>query len=256
MTARRAGASISASVAGALIALLASAALALASVTASLSRTSTAGLSLSITAPQTINYLGFTAPTGYVVQNVAGPAGSECVGQQNGGRFACVFPSAKSIKITFSTKPCLPASAGPSKLNVGNTNTGYKTTTNLAAPVDGSCKGSGPGSGGGGASFGIAGVRVVRGPAVIVSVKVPQAGSALRATLAAKLNGSRSTPATIASKLLTKLPAGTTKVRLALNNRGRTALKRHRRLTVTLKVTLTPSSGKTAVATRTLQLRS
>jgi hypothetical protein len=97
---------------------------------------------------------------------------------------------------------------------------------------------------------------VQRGSAVRGSVKISQAGVGgrlevdLLASGASPAKAGHSPQVRVGRLVRTSLYAGTTSFTVPLNAKGKAALRRHRRLTLTVKVTLTPLHGAVETVTR------
>jgi hypothetical protein len=86
-----------------------------------------------------------------------------------------------------------------------------------------------------------------RGRNVDVSLVVPSSGDHLDVYL---YTGAGRSLQTAGGKSLKHLPAGSLHFAVELNSRAWTALKKHHRLTLTLRVTVTPVSGKVMQASQ------
>jgi hypothetical protein len=88
------------------------------------------------------------------------------------------------------------------------------------------------------------------------SVKISQAGVGgrlevdLLASGASPAKAGHSPQVRVGRLVRTSLYAGTTSFAVPLNAKGKAALRRHRRLTLTVKITLTPVHGAAVTVTR------
>lgn len=73
------------------------------------------------------------------------------------------------------------------------------------------------------------------------------------ASLARSKRGAKQ--ATVGRLVRSSVPAGRASFSVALGARGKSALRRHHRLALTVKITLTPHMGKAAQLTRGVVLR-
>jgi hypothetical protein len=156
--------------------------------------------------------------------------------------------------------------------------TGTTTTAGTTTPPQTTSNGSGQATSGSGSSgqagsgssptapVSLAGNAVdvpsrQRGKTVHGSVDIPQSGTggrlevdliAARASLA---GSGRSAPVRVGRVARSNLASGMVRFAVPLNARGRSALARHRRLTLTVRILLTPLSGSPARSTRSVLLR-
>jgi hypothetical protein len=124
--------------------------------------------------------------------------------------------------------------------------------------VEGATTGTIPGSPleGGSRALKLAGSQ--RGPTVHGSIKVSQTGAGGRlevglfATTASLANAGRPAQVRVGRLVRVSLKAGSVSFSVPLNAKGKAALRRHRRLALTLKVTLAPTHGTAVTVTRGL----
>jgi hypothetical protein len=134
---------------------------------------------------------------------------------------------------------------------------GGGTTTSPSSPAGGSGSGAAPSSPlVGSASEAVKLARVQHGSSVRGSVKISQAGVGgrlevdLLASGASLAKAGHSPQVRVGRLVRSSLYAGTTSFTVPLNAKGKAALRRHRRLTLTVKVTLTPQHGAAVTVTR------
>jgi hypothetical protein len=103
---------------------------------------------------------------------------------------------------------------------------------------------------------------VQHGNSLVVGLTIDLAGSRVEVdvtALAAQASDARSRrklkPVVLARLVRKDIPAGRLKLTVPLNTIGRQALKRHRHLTLTVKITVIPPAGKPQTATHTVMLR-
>ena len=138
---------------------------------------------------------------------------------------------------------------------------GGGTTTSPTSPTGGSAPGAAPASPlVGSASEAIKLARTQHGSSVRGSVEISQAGVGgrlevdLRASGASPAKAGHSPQVRVGRLVRSSLYAGTTSFTVALNAKGKAALRRHRRLALTVKVTLTPLHGAAVTVTHVVVL--
>jgi hypothetical protein len=131
------------------------------------------------------------------------------------------------------------------------------TTTSPMSPAGGSGPGAAPSSPlVGSASEAIELARAQHGSSVRGSVKVSQAGVGgrlevdLLASGASRAKAGHSPQVRVGRLVRSSLYAGTTSFTVPLNAKGKAVLRRHRRLALTVKITLTPLHGVAVTVTR------
>jgi plastocyanin len=128
------------------------------------------------------------------------------------------------------------------------------TTTTTTSPTTPSEPGHGSPLEGGSRALELAGSQ--RGSTVHGSIKVSQAGSGGRlevglfAAEASLAKAGRSKQVRVGRLVRSSVKAGSVSFSVPLNARGRAALRRHRRLALTVKITLTPLHGAAVTLTR------
>jgi len=139
---------------------------------------------------------------------------------------------------------------------------GGDTTTSPLSPAGGSGSGAVPSSPlVGSASEAVKLARTQHGSSVRGSVKISQAGVGgrlevdLLASGASLAKAGRSPQVRVGRLVRSSLYAGTTSFTVSLNAKGKAALRRHRRLALTVKVILTPSHGAAVTVTRGVLMR-
>jgi hypothetical protein len=144
---------------------------------------------------------------------------------------------------TTPTTPTTPAGGG--------------TTTSPTGPAGGSGPGAAPGSPlEGSASEAVKLARAQHGSSVRGSVGISQAGAGGRlevglfAAGASLAKTGRSPQVGVGRLVRLSLKAGSMSFSVPLNAKGRAALRRHRRLALTVKITLTPQHGAAVTVTR------
>jgi plastocyanin len=134
---------------------------------------------------------------------------------------------------------------------------GGGTTTSPTSPAGGSGPGAAPSSplvGSASEAVKLAGTQ--HGSSVRGSIKISQAGVGgrlevdLLASGASPAKAGHSQQVRVGRLVRTSLYAGTTSLTVPLNAKGKAALRRHRRLTLTVKITLTPVHGAAVTVTR------
>jgi hypothetical protein len=140
---------------------------------------------------------------------------------------------------------------------------GGVTTISPPSPAGGSGSGAAPASPlVGSASEAIELARTQHGSSVHGSVKISQAGVGgqlevdLLASGASLAKAGHSPQARVGQLVRSSLYAGTTSFMVPLNAKGKAALRRHRRLALTVKITLTPQHGAAVTITRVVVVRS
>jgi len=138
---------------------------------------------------------------------------------------------------------------------------GGGTTTSPTSPTGGSAPGAAPASPlVGSASEAIKLARTQHGSSVRGSVEISQAGVGgrlevdLLASGASPAKAGHSPQVRVGRLVRSSLYAGTTSFTVALNAKGKAALRRHRRLALTVKVTLTPLHGAAVTVTHVVVL--
>jgi hypothetical protein len=136
------------------------------------------------------------------------------------------------------------------------------TTTSPPSSAGGSGSGAAPSSPlVGSASEAIRLARAQHGSSVRGSVEISQAGVGGRLEVdllasGASLAKAGHLPQVRVGRLLrSSLYAGTTSFKVPLSTKGKAALRRHRRLTLTVKITLTPLHGAAVTVTRVVVVR-
>jgi plastocyanin len=144
------------------------------------------------------------------------------------------------------TTPTTPTSPG-----------GGATTTSPPNPGGGSGSGAAPASPlAGSASEAVELARTQHGSSVRGSVAISQAGVGgrlevdLLASGASPAKAGRSPQVRVGRLVRSSLYAGTTSFTVPLNAKGKAALRRHRRLALMVKITLTPQHGAAVTVTR------
>jgi hypothetical protein len=134
-------------------------------------------------------------------------------------------------------------------------------TTTTPSPAGGSGPGAAPGSPlVGSPSEAIKLVRAQHGSSVRGSVKISQAGVGgrlevdLLASGASPAKAGHSPQVRVGRLVRSSLYAGTTSFTVPLNAKGKAALRRHRRLALTVKITVTPLHGAAVTATRVVAM--
>jgi len=134
---------------------------------------------------------------------------------------------------------------------------GGGTTTSPLSPAGGSGSGAAPGSPLlGSASESVKLARTQHGSSVRGSVEISQAGVGgrlevdLLASGASPARAGHSEQVRVGRLVRSSLYAGTTSFTVALSAKGKAALRRHRRLALTVKITLTPLRGAAVTVTR------
>jgi plastocyanin len=139
---------------------------------------------------------------------------------------------------------------------------GGGTTTSPTSPAGGSGPGAAPSSplvGSASEAVKLAGTQ--HGSSVRGSIKISQAGVGgrlevdLLASGASPAKAGHSQQVRVGRLVRTSLYAGTTSFTVPLNAKGKAALRRHRRLALTVKVTLTPPHGAAVTVTRRVVLQ-
>ena len=138
---------------------------------------------------------------------------------------------------------------------------GGGTTTSPTSPTGGSAPGAAPASPlVGSASEAIKLARTQHGSSVRGSVEISQAGVGgrlevdLLASGASPAKAGHSPQVRVGRLVRSSLYAGTTSFTVSLNAKGKAALRRHRRLALTVKVTLTPLHGAAVTVTHVVVL--
>jgi len=149
------------------------------------------------------------------------------------------------------TTPTMPTSPGG----------GGGTTTSPTGPAGGSGPGAAPGSPLlGSASEAVKLARTQHGSSVRGSVAISPAGVGgrlevdLLASGASPAKAGHSSQTRVGRLVRSSLYAGTTSFTVPLNAKGRAVLRRHHRLTLTVKITLTPAHGEATTVTRSMTL--
>ncbi len=139
---------------------------------------------------------------------------------------------------------------------------GGGTTTSPPSPAGGSDSGAAPSSPlVGSASEAVKLARAQHGSSVHGSLEISQAGVGgrlevdLLASGASLAKAGHSPRVRVGRLVRTSLYAGTTSFTVPLNAKGKAALRRHRRLALTVKVTLTPPHGAAVTVTRRVVLQ-
>ncbi len=134
-------------------------------------------------------------------------------------------------------------------------------TTSPPGPAGGSGSGAAPGSPlVGSSSEAVKLARVQHGSSVRGSVKISQAGVGgrleidLLASGASLAKAGHSPQARVGRLVRSSLYAGTTSFTVPLNAKGKAALRRHRRLALTVRIVLTPVHGAVVTVTKSLVL--
>ncbi len=134
---------------------------------------------------------------------------------------------------------------------------GGGTTTSPSSPAGGSGSGAAPASPlMGSASEAVKLARAQHGSSVRGSVKISQTGVGgrlevdLLASGASPAKAGHSPQVRVGRLVRSSLYAGTTSFTVPLNAKGKAALRRHRRLALTVKITLTPPHGGAVTVTR------
>jgi hypothetical protein len=143
--------------------------------------------------------------------------------------------STQSIDWTFKT---------PGKYYLAITGDGDQLSYQFSVTPGSGVSSTPPVGGGGGSQPRTSSLRLKAhqdGRDVDVSLVVPSSGAHLDAHL---YTGAGRSLQTAGGKTLKHLPAGSLHFAVELNSRGWAALKKHHRLTLTLRVTVTPVSGK------------
>jgi hypothetical protein len=154
---------------------------------------------------------------------------------------------------TTGTTPTTPTTPGSG---------GGGTTTSPTGPVGGSGPGAAPGSPlVGSASEAVKLARTQHGSSVRGSVKISQAGVGgrlevdLLASGAPPAKAGHSPQVRVGRLVRSSLYAGSVSFTVPLNAKGKAALRRHRRLALTVKITLTPLHGAAVTVTRVVVVR-
>jgi hypothetical protein len=149
--------------------------------------------------------------------------------------------------------------AGTGTTPTTTTSPGGGGTTSPPSPAGGSGSGATPGSPlVGSASEAVKLARAQHGPSVRGSVKISQAGVGGRLEVdllasGASLARAGHLPQVLVGRLTrSSLYAGTTSFTVPLNTKGKAALRRHRRLALTVEITLTPLHGVATTVTRSV----
>jgi hypothetical protein len=149
----------------------------------------------------------------------------------------------------------------PTTTTTTTTPSGGGTTTSPPSPAGGSGSGAAPRSPlVGSASEAVKLARAQHGSSVRGSVKISQAGVGGRLEIdllasGASLAKARHSPQVRVGRLVrSSLYAGTTSFTVPLNAKGKAALRRHHRLALTVKITLTPVHGAAATVTKSVVL--
>jgi hypothetical protein len=136
---------------------------------------------------------------------------------------------------------------------------GGGTTTSPLSPAGGSGSGAAPGSPlMGSASEAVKLARAQHGSSVRGSVEISQAGVGgrlevdLLASGASLAKAGHSEQVRVGRLVRSSLYAGTTSFTVPLSARGKAALRRHRRLALTVKITLAPLHGAAVTVTHTV----
>jgi hypothetical protein len=139
---------------------------------------------------------------------------------------------------------------------------GGGTTTSPTGPAGGSGPGAAPSSPlVGGASEAVKLARTQHGSSVHGSVKISQAGSGGRlevglfAAGASLAKAGHAAQARVGRLVRSSLEAGSVSFSVPLNAKGKAALRRRRRLALTVKVTLTPVHSAAVTVTRAVVVR-
>jgi plastocyanin len=182
---------------------------------------------------------------------------------------SCTFPTAGTYTFYCTVH-------GPSMAATVHVETGGGTTTTSTSTTPPGTTGTTPGTGTGGspttpgaaggggagsptgAASGLKLSFARRSSAVSGSVQVAGSGAGGRLEvdlLARRASLARTgAPVSVGRLVRTSLPAGTVGFRVPLSARGRSALRRHHRLALTVKVTVTPVTGAATAIARALTL--
>jgi hypothetical protein len=232
---------------------------------AALTRGSGTHLVLMFNESDPYDYVQLTLPAGSAASNVNVPA---C--QATGNVINCNFttPQSAPLQLGFDTASCLSSSASARVVD-GVTVGDVRTHAAPVTPPAGDCSSASPplssppipmgemtpkGGHDGGSIFAV--TPESAGGGVSVTVTVPKAGTAIHATLSASAKAVRAARMVKLGKaVLTNLPAGRTTFKVSLNGKGRKALKRVHKLTVTLRVVFIAPDGATSTATKKVRLK-